>query len=352
MDTTERAVELHEALLRTPSHDSVDDVGGLLLDEVPDSELDESGCVVASKGSGSPHVVLNTHMDTVTPHVPFERDGDVVRGRGACDAKASLAAMAAAFEAAEPDCTVDIVVSPDEETTSEGLHGYLQSFDDGHPGDFALVGEPTGLDVCTAARGRFEVELDFQGEAAHAASGGGVNAVGCAAEAVRRMERMEPMHDDLLGESSLTVTRCEGGGAGNQVPAEASLFVDRRSVPPETAEEFRRKLEEALTDLACEVRVGFSDRPTPFLEAFRTSEEDGFVQQLVDAADVEGCDPGVRPFGAATEASYLAEKMPVAVFGPGVIDDGEPVAHAEREYVRLDEVRRATRALCSFLGSL
>lgn len=352
MEPSDRAVDLHEDLVRTPSHDSVDEVRGLLLDEVDGAEIVDSGCVVASKGDGEPHVVLNTHMDTVTPHVPFERDGDVVRGRGACDAKASLAAMAAAFEAVEPNCTVELVVSPDEETTSQGLHDYLRSFDGGHPGDFAVVGEPTELDVCTAARGRFELVVEFKGEAAHAASGGGVNAVSCAAEAVRKLEEMASMHDDLLGESSLTVTRCEGGGAGNQVPAEASLFVDRRSVPPETAEEFQRKVEEVLVDLDCDVDVGFSDRPTPFLEAFRTPEDDSFVQGLVDAADEEGCEPDVRSFGAATEASYLAGEMPVAVFGAGAIDDGEPVAHAEREYVRLEEVRRATRALVSFLVSL
>ncbi|NIC00915.1 M20/M25/M40 family metallo-hydrolase [Halobacterium sp. R2-5] len=39
------------------------------------------------------HLVLNTHLDTVPPHIPFEQEGDVVRGRGACDAKGSLAAF-------------------------------------------------------------------------------------------------------------------------------------------------------------------------------------------------------------------------------------------------------------------
>ncbi len=297
-------------------------------------------------------MVLNTHMDTVTPHVAFERDGDVVRGRGACDAKASLAAMAASFEAAEVDCTLELVVSPDEETTSEGLHRYLGDFDEGHPGDFAVVGEPTELDVCTAARGRFEVEVGFQGEAAHAASGGGVNAVSCAAEAVLRLEDLPPLYDDLLGESSLTVTRLAGGGAGNQVPAEASLFIDRRSVPPETAEEFRGTVVDVLEGLDCEVNVELSSRPTPFLEAFRTPEDDSYVQGLLEAAVAEGVESEVRAFGAATEASYLAQDMPVAVFGPGAIDDGEPVAHAEREYVDLTEVEAATRVLELFLGSL
>ncbi|MDY6779068.1 MAG: succinyl-diaminopimelate desuccinylase, partial [Halobacteria archaeon] len=54
---------------------------------------------------------------------------------------------------------------------------------------------------------------------------------------------------------------------------------------------------------------------------------------------------------AATEASYLAREMPVVVFGPGAIDDGEPVAHSEREYVRVEEVEKAAEALRRFLES-
>jgi len=54
----------------------------------------------------------------------------------------------------------------------------------------------------------------------------------------------------------------------------------------------------------------------------------------------------VRPFEAATEASYFAEHGPTVVFGPGVLsDDVGAVAHSKREYVRLSEVRAAARAV-------
>jgi acetylornithine deacetylase len=362
-------VALLEAMVPVASHDAVDGMRELLHDVLPGVEDHESGCLVATKGSmadgdadgadadraDGPRVLLNTHMDTVPPHVEFEREGDVIRGRGSCDAKGSLAAMVAAFVGWNPEASdavdgVRLVVSPDEETDSVGLHDYL----DAEPveADIAVVGEPTGLDVCTAARGRFEVEVGLHGEAAHAASGAGTSAIGCAAEAVRRLEALEPMEDDLLGPSRLTVTRISGGEAGNQVPAAAELFVDRRSVPPETQEQFLATVEETLADLDCDVSVAFGDRPTPFLEAFRTDEEEPVVERFRAAvSEATGADAATRPFDAACEGSYLAPHAPTVVFGPGAIsEDGEAVAHSEREYVPVDEVRMAADALTRFLS--
>ncbi|MFP4175524.1 MAG: M20/M25/M40 family metallo-hydrolase, partial [Halobacteriales archaeon] len=193
------------------SHENVEGMRDYLLENVSGARKHASGCVVAERGEGDGTVVLNTHMDTVAPHIAYERDGDVVRGRGACDAKGPLASMVAAYEGFDADVrTVRLVVSPDEETLSRGLHSYLRD-EGGVDIDFAVVGEPTSLDICTAAKGRFEATVEFVGESAHAASGDGTSAVSCAADATRRLESVEPSHDELLGESRLTVTRVEGG---------------------------------------------------------------------------------------------------------------------------------------------
>jgi acetylornithine deacetylase/succinyl-diaminopimelate desuccinylase len=80
---------------------------------------------------------------------------------------------------------------------------------------------------------------------------------------------------------------------------------------------------------------------TPFPEAFATDEEAEVVRALQRASG-----GAIRPFGAATEASYFAQEAPTVVFGPGdLTDDRGAVAHSEREYVRLSEVRAAARAV-------
>src|SRR5262249_27607311 len=47
---------------------------------------------------GEPALVFSTHVDCVPPFFPSRLDGDVLYGRGACDAKGILAAQVAAAE--------------------------------------------------------------------------------------------------------------------------------------------------------------------------------------------------------------------------------------------------------------
>ena len=347
-----------ERAVRTPSHDDVGPMRDLLVETLEargvEVAVDAAGNVLAERDGddpdASPHVVLNTHLDTVTPHVPFERDGDVVRGRGACDAKGPLAALLDAFLAVEgPRLT--LAVTPDEETLSTGAAALDLD------ADAYVVGEPTGLDVCNAARGRFEATVALRGAHAHAADAAteGVNAVDAAADALAALrtfdaERGPPVHD-ALGPPLLTPTVVRGGAAANQVPADCAITVDRRSVPPETAEAFRAALEahlRAAVDDAVGVEVALADRETPFLEAFETPADAPLVTALAAASGGD-----VRPVAAATGASYFAARGPTVVFGPGdLADDEGAVAHADREYVRVDDVRAAAAALREALSSL
>ena len=314
-----------------------------------DPTVDDAGNTVASKGASAPeiHLVLNTHIDTVSPHVPYSREDGVVHGRGSCDAKGPLAALLAAFFAADPapDARVTLAITPDEELLSTGAAALDVD------GDLYIVGEPTGLDVCTAAKGRFEGTVTLGGVAAHAAEpDSGSNAIDALApvlEAIRSFDDGRDAHPEL-GEATLTPTMVDGGENSNQVPAVCRLVVDRRSVPPETADGFRAALLETLQSaVPDDVTVDFelTDRPTPFLEAFATDPDHELVTTLADASQSAGGRGDVRPFTAATEASYFSP-APVVVFGPGVLADDEgAVAHADREYVLTDDVRTAADAL-------
>ncbi|WP_423751309.1 M20 family metallopeptidase [Salinirarus marinus] len=341
------------------SHEDVGEMRSYLVATLEghgvDADVDDAGNVVASRGEGSPHVVCNTHVDTVSPHVPYERNGDVVFGRGACDAKGPLAALLSAFFAVDPESgTVTLAVTPDEETLSTGAAALDLD------GDMYVVGEPTGLDVCNAAKGRFEGTLTLSGVNAHAAEPeSGANAVDAAAEALVSLRSFDEGRDPHpeLGPATLTPTVVDGGEATNQVPAACRITLDRRSVPPETAEGFREALESHVREaVPGDVGVDFAltDRPTPFLEAFDTPADHRLVRTLAGEARraSEGSGGDVRPFTAATEASYFAP-APTVVFGPGVLaDDDGAVAHADREYVRLGEVEAAADALTATLETL
>jgi acetylornithine deacetylase len=355
-------VEFLDAAVPIESHEDVSAMREFLVETLAshgvDATVDDAGNTVASKGSGSPHVVLNTHIDTVTPHVPYERDDEagVIRGRGSCDAKGPLAALLSAFLAVDPgeSGTLTLAVTPDEEVLSTGAAALDVD------GDCYIVGEPTGLDVCNAAKGRFQGTITLSGVNAHAAEpDSGVNAVFAVEQVLRVLRTFDDDRDShpSLGSATLTPTTIEGGSATNQIPSDCRLVVDRRTIPPETAEGFRESLETQLrAAVPDDVGVTFdlTDRPTPFLEAFATAEEHPLVETLAAAAAdaSDGAGGEVRPFTAATEASYFAP-APTVVFGPGdLADDEGAVAHSEREYVRVDEVRTAADAVETTLREL
>ncbi|WP_439025649.1 M20 family metallopeptidase [Haloarchaeobius sp. DT45] len=348
------------------SHEDVSEMRTFLVDTLADhgveAHVDDAGNTIATRGSGDPHVVLNTHIDTVPPHVPYERDDEagVIRGRGSCDAKGPLAALLAGFLAADVDSEGDgpgrgrvtLAISPDEETLSTGAAA--MKFDDP---DCFIVGEPTDLDVCTAAKGRFQGTITLTGENAHAAEPeSGINAISAVRAVIDAIATFDdrpdapPVHPQLGG-ATLTPTMVDGGTATNQVPAETSIVVDRRSVPPETADGFHAALLEHLREyVPPEVGVEFAltERDTPFLEAWDTDEESAVVQALTAAADAE-----TRHFTAATEASYFARLAPTVVFGPGVLaDEGGAVAHSPQEYVRIAEVEQAAEAVTEAIATL
>lgn len=348
-------IEFLERAVQTPSHEDVDEMRELLVatleDHGGDPTVDDAGNVLASKGSGRPHVVLNTHIDTVSPHLPFERTDDEIRGRGSCDAKGPLAAILAAFFATEPSTgELTLAVTPDEETASTGAaHLDLDA-------DAYIVGEPTGLDVCVAARGRFQGTVTIGGTGAHAAEPtAGVNAISGAAQAIAALDSFDaefgPAPHPRLGPPTLTPTLVEGGEATNRVPSQVTITFDRRSVPPESADRLFELLSQHLrqhTPDTVSVDVDPEERPTPFLEAFETDPEAPVVSTLQSASG-----GAIRAFGAATEASYFAADAPTVVFGPGHLqDDGGPVAHGEREYVTVSAVDAAGAALEDALETL
>ena len=122
-------------------------------------------------------------------------------------------------------------------------------------------------------------------------------------------------------------------------------------MPPETSDGFfatlRRYLQLEIPD-GYEVAVDPAYPESPDPEAFVTDRETELVRTLVERSAGE-----IRAFGAATEASYFAPHAPTVVFGPGELSDADgPVAHSDREYVRISEVEAAATTVTATLEEL
>jgi acetylornithine deacetylase len=287
------------------------------------SELAAAGVAVSRAGNnlwfeigrGRPRLLLVSHLDTVPagdgwtvdPHAARWDDERLV-GLGANDAKGCVAAMAEAALAlaaggAPPLGSVVFAFTAEEEVGGgngiSALRPLLGEF------DAAVIGEPTGLDVCVAQRGLVILRCVARGRSAHAAHvEGGVNAVHAAAADIVRLAGMRFGDHPLLGATSPQVTRIGAGGALNQVPAACEFFVDLRVSPGVTADAVVARLR---GELASDVAVHSARYPPCSTDAAHP-----LVQAALAAAGRS------RGTGSRTTSDWVfLSDLPAVKVGPG-----------------------------------
>jgi acetylornithine deacetylase/succinyl-diaminopimelate desuccinylase len=369
-------LELLAELVRTPSHPGLPRQEEAVV-EVLRRYLESRGvpCATTEVAPGRPNLLARTggdgpgrrlilcgHTDTVPlnqgdPGVGFSaeiRDG-ALHGRGACDMKGALAAMAAALVALRKSQALErgevfFAAVADEEMESLGAEGLVR---EGLKADGAIVGEPTSNRLALGHKGLEWLEVEFTGRAAHGGTPeAGINAVVAAARFIALAEeRLQPAlaarRHPLLGPPTWNVGTIAGGDQPSTVAASCRLRGDRRSVPGETFESMVAELEallalvrERMPGLATAVRRVPGGMSTlehlPSLAAADTP----LAIAVRDAADAVRSDAGGDiAFPAWTDAALLSNfaGIPCVVLGPGDLAQ----AHSPREFVPLGEVEQA-----------
>lgn len=309
--------------------------------------------LVARVGCGRPVLLVNGHVDVVPadaagwsypPYRLTEANGRLY-GRGTADMKGALAAMAVALavtvqQGGPPRGTIVFTATVDEETGGhDGLESLLSSGI--ADADWALVGEPTGLEVACCGKGVLQQRVTVTGRAAHAAMPYlGANAISAAAEAIRRLEAAEPdVAHPLLGHGTLTVGTIRGGVAANVVAPECQFTVDRRLVPGERVEpiqeEIRRVLHGTVAGMGCRCTV----EDILVAQPFETPPDAPIVRWAEAALQALGRSPGEpRGIVAFTDARFPAARgIPTIVLGPGRLEQ----AHGADEYIEEEQLSAA-----------
>ncbi len=285
-------------------------------------------------GRSGPALLLNSHLDVVPPGDGWATDpfvprieGDRMVGRGANDAKASVAAMATALLALadDPPEGVQIVFAAtcEEERGRAGLEQFLPSLG---PLAGAVVGEPTELHPAVAQNGLLILELFARGRAGHAARPTlAVNAIDIAAWDVAALHALEwSLENPHFGPMTLAVTQIEAGSAHNVIPDVCKMVVDIRTIPEIPPAEV---IERVRRTVRSEVRVR-SDRLPPV-----GTPAGAAILEAVQAAHPDGC-----PFGSPTLSDWAHLKgIPAVKLGPGRSE----VSHTVDEWVSLDQVEQA-----------
>jgi len=294
--------------------------------------------LLASVGEGSPVLCLNAHSDTVPPSgrsVAKSRvERGVVYGLGSCDDKASIAAMLGAFlELSKEDLRgrVDLLVSVDEEISSQGVRRCIEK---GYHCDYAVVGEPTGLDPVVAHSGLMFLDLVATGSGGHGSSPWtGRNAIEEVFRAYRRLEEVVssfPSHP-VLGPPSTNLGVIRGGDAPNRIPDRCEAKVDVRVMPGTSLSAVEQALIDAVAVLGSSVRIWKRGKPMEVAQDSKLLST--IVQKVRERTSREARPIGFRGW---TEADPFRNDInaDALVLGPGQVDK----AHSPDESVKLAEV--------------
>lgn len=331
------------------------------------AEVPGQANLVASIGTGAPHLVLNAHVDTVgvgepgawtTDPFTLTRAGDRLYGLGAANCKGSAAvhlwlAEAIARRGGPRRGTITFTFVADEE--SLGPHGmaYLARAGIVKP-DLLLLGAPTGNALITAERGVMWVAIETMGRAAHAgAPETGDNAVLRMVRLLGQLERdlfprIAARQDGAL-RSTVNVGQLHGGTNTNVVPARCRLELDRRLLPGETVDEAHAEIVASLAG-AGEPEGSWSATRMRGTNGFASARDGALATALAEAvAAVTGHPARYADAIGASDGRWFADAgIEIVNFGPGGGSEG----HAANEFVLASELAESAAIHLAFVERL
>lgn len=293
-------------------------------------------------GKGKPRLLFAPHTDTVSvagmtvaPFGAEVRDGKVW-GRGASDTKGTMAAMLWAFRElggriADLDVELGFVGLMGEEIGQPGSRHFVQHH--GEDWDFAIVGEPTELDVVCRHKGCVWLRLTCEGRAVHGATPElGENAITAMLAVLEKVDtgfrsqlQAREFHNQWLGSPTVNIGTVRGGSKTNIVPDHCEATLDIRETPELAARGGAANLlrnylngQEGLPPVGIDILTECS--------ALDTEVGNPFVKQL--------CRLGAKPVAAPwfCDAAWLAAGgIPAVALGPGSIAQ----AHTEDEWIEV-----------------
>ncbi|WP_058914277.1 M20 family metallopeptidase [Entomohabitans teleogrylli] len=304
-------------------------------------------------------LIFNGHSDVVPCGEgwsvdPFAAvvDGDRIVGRGAADMKSGVAAMMYAAILIKRrqyafNGEITLLFNVDEERVNLGMEHFVAQ---GVKADYAIIGEPTSLEICVAHKGVSRTRLTTHGTAGHAAKTRNPDS------AIDKMARLLPelleeccrvkqQHHALLGNASMLVTTIQGGSAPNIVPQSCCIEIDRRVLPGEMRNEINDRLQRALAGAGLKAPQDYSLENYLFIPASAIEQSHPLVEAACQAVDAVTGTAKKTNFDATCEAPFfsVACQIPTIIMGPGDLAQ----AHVKDEFVRIEELHQAAQIYTS-----
>ena len=183
-------------------------------------------------------ILLNSHHDTVKPNKGYTRDPlkpEIIDGKlyglGSNDAGGCLVSLLATFTYLynRKDLKYNFVMVASAEEENTGPNSLVSIIPMLPDIDFAIVGEPTLMNLAIAEKGLMVLNCEAKGTSSHAAHGVGDNAIYNALEDIHWFKNYDfPEVSETLGKVKMTVTQIEAGSQHNVIPSSCKFVVDVR----------------------------------------------------------------------------------------------------------------------------
>lgn len=282
---------------------------------------------------GEPKVLFCTHLDTVPPYIPpsFEnihagdvlpdgrqslQDDIIVCGRGSCDAKGQILAMAEACErlVKAGKSGFGLLLLSGEETGSYGAKAYMAD-EESFVCQRVIVGEPTDNCCVSASKGTKSFNISIKGRPCHSGYPEmGQSAVETFVDFVNVLRNIVFPTDPVLGPTTWNIGKLVSDNPQNILSGHLSFRLYFRTTFASDVQVVEKVMGMATEDIDIEPLGG----DTPM--SYKTF-------------------PGIRskPVSFGSDAPRLYRFPERALCGPGSI----LVAHTDKEYVLLSDLEKA-----------
>ena len=301
--------------------------------------------LVVGSRTDRPLVLLVGHIDTVPwqGQGPAHVEGGRLFGLGASDMKSGVGVMVHLLEDRAvregPYDVVGVFYDAEEGPDAEnGLEPVLQRFSWLSEADFAVVTEPTDLELQLGCQGVVNATVRFEGRAAHSARPWlGENAVTKAGRWLTDLHERAPEPFEIAGLTFyevFSVTRAAGGVANNVIPSTFDLHLNYRFPPHRTGADALARLSEITAGAdSVAIQECVDGAPVP--------EGNPFLERLITTSEAP-----VTPKQAWTDVARLARYgIPAVNYGPGEVSQ----AHQANESVPVANLGPAFDTLRRFL---
>ncbi|WP_299256455.1 M20 family metallo-hydrolase [uncultured Aquimarina sp.] len=350
-ELTNKSIELLHKLIETQSFSSEEEGTAKLIEDwffqynIP-FERENNNIWAYNKyfDETKPTILLNSHHDTVKPNGNYTNDpfkafveDEKLYGLGSNDAGGCLVSLITTFTYFynRDNLKYNFVIAASAEEESSGPLGlksilkYLKNV------EFAIVGEPTLMQLAIAEKGLLVLDVSVKGTASHAAHPNDDNAIYNTLKVIEWFKNYKfKKSSETLGDVKMTVTQINAGNQHNVVPSHCNLVIDIRVNDAYKNEEVLEIVKDAMPK---NVEV----KPRSLHLGSSSIPKDHAIVK-------SGINLGRTTYGSPTLSDQSVLSCPSLKLGPG----DSTRSHSANEFIYVDEIKEGVALYIKILEGI